>query len=106
MRLAIIGGWCIKNSPNNDIIVHSKFTVNRSGEIIVDFFSERFKQLKEQNNRTYPQIAEYLGLQPRTVKGYAANTIKPDYYKLLALADYFDVSLDYLVGRSDEPERR
>ena len=40
------------------------------------------------------------------MKGYVAGTVKPDFFKLIALADYFDVSLDYLVGRSDDPKRR
>lgn len=62
--------------------------------------------MKEHHSYTYPQIAEHLKITPRTVKGYAAGTIKPDYFKLLALADFFDVSLDYLVGRSDVKERR
>lgn len=72
----------------------------------MDLFGSRLKALKEQHNYTYPQIAEYLGLSaPRTVKGYVAGTVKPDYFKLIALADYFDVSIDYLVGRSDDPTR-
>lgn len=72
----------------------------------MDIFCCRFKELKESKNVTYPQIASHLGLQPRTVKGYAGGTIKPDYNKLIAIADYFDVSLDYLTGRSDDPSMR
>lgn len=72
----------------------------------MDIFCERFKDLKNSKGFTYPKLAELLGLNPRTVKGYASGTIKPDYFKLIALADYFDVSLDYLVGRSDIQERR
>lgn len=68
-------------------------------------FSDRFKQLKLAHGLTYPQIADLLGVTPRNVKGYAAGTSKPDYYKLLALADFFEVSLDYLCGRSDDPTR-
>jgi transcriptional regulator with XRE-family HTH domain len=72
----------------------------------VEIFCERFKELKAQKNLTYPQIGEYLGLQPRTIKLYASGGAKPDYHGLIMLADYFDVSIDYLVGRSDVPERR
>lgn len=72
----------------------------------MDIFAERFKQLKNAKNVTYDNIAEHLGLKPRTIKGYSAGNIKPDYNGLLALADYFDVSLDYLVGRSDNPKRK
>lgn len=71
----------------------------------MDIFCERFKELKRQKKLTYPQIAERLKLQSRTIKLYASGGIKPDYHGLIALADYFDVSLDYLVGRSDDPAR-
>ena len=71
----------------------------------MDILCERFKTLKEQNNVTYPQIALHLGLKSRAVKCYASGESKPDYYGLIALADYFDVSIDYLVGRSDDPRR-
>ena len=70
----------------------------------MDNFSERFKSLKLQMDVTYPQIAAHLGLTQRTVKGYASGEIKPDYYKLIALADYFGATLDYLVGNSPFPD--
>lgn len=69
----------------------------------MDIFCERFKELKQAKEFTYPKIAELLGITPRTVKGYASGSIKPDYFKLIALADYFDCSLDYLTGRNNNP---
>ena len=68
----------------------------------MDLFSERLKQLKEEKGVTYPALAEYLNRKTRIVQRYAAGTSKPDYYGLIALADFFDVSIDYLVGRSDQ----
>ena len=70
----------------------------------MDIFSERFKTLKSQKSCTYPQIAEHLSLKPSVVKAYASGEVKPGYNALIALADFFNVSLDYLVGRSDKPE--
>lgn len=71
----------------------------------MDIFCERFKNLKSQYKYTYQQIADHMNLKLRTVKYYASGEIKPDYYGLISLADYFNVSLDYLVGRSDDPTR-
>ncbi len=47
-------------------------------------------------------MEKMLGL-PET---YEAGASEPTLSILIALADYFDVSLDYLVGRSDIKERR
>lgn len=69
----------------------------------MDLFAERFKQCKRSKGLTYPQIADFLGVTPRNIKGYAAGTSKPDYFKLIAIADLFEVSLDYLTGRTDSP---
>ena len=69
-------------------------------------FAERFSELKTAHNFTFPYIAAQLNLTPRMVKSYAAGTAKPSYNALIALADLFDVSLDYLCGRSDVKERR
>lgn len=72
----------------------------------MDIFSERFKDLKSAKGITYKQIAEALDLKERVIKCYGSGDAKPSYNALVALADYFDVSLDYLCGRSDDPKRR
>ena len=69
-------------------------------------FAERFSELKTDHNFTFPYIAEQLNLTPRMIKSYASGTAKPSYNALIALADLFDCSLDYLCGRSDVKERR
>ena len=48
----------------------------------------------------------YLNDECNTMSYIAFLEREPAYQKLIALADYFDVSLDYLVGRSDDPKRR
>ena len=70
----------------------------------MDIFSQRFKEQKELKSATYQQIADIVGVQLRTAQYYASGKVKPDYYGILALADYFGVSLDYLCGRTDKPE--
>ena len=51
------------------------------------------------------EIADRLALHLRTYQQYEHGEIDPPTSKLSALADFFDVSLDYLVGRSDDPTR-
>lgn len=48
-------------------------------------------------------MGEYLGISTRAYQYYESGERYPDFEGLLALADYFQVSIDYLVGRSDEP---
>ena len=68
-------------------------------------FKERFKELKESRGLTYQQLADFLGLKQRTVQGYSAGTIDPPSSTLLKLADYFNVSTDYLLGREEPKEK-
>ena len=42
-------------------------------------------------------------MTPRNYQDYEAGKVDPPTSKLIALADYFDVSIDYLVGRTDNP---
>ena len=43
----------------------------------------------------------FLGIQMRSYQSYEGGDRRPDYEKLVALADYFGVTTDYLLGRSD-----
>lgn len=69
-------------------------------------FSERVKDLRVSRNLSQKAVAESVGMAPMAYQKYEYGTREPAYQKLIALADFFDVSLDYLCGRSDEPGRR
>lgn len=69
-------------------------------------FIERLKQLRAEKKATQKDVADFLHFNARSYQKIETAEVKPSFDTLIALADYFDVSLDYLVGRSDIPERR
>ena len=69
-------------------------------------FGDRLNHLRKDKNLKAEDLGEILGLKRRIIFLYEKNETRPTFDTLLALADYFDVSLDYLVGRSDDPVRR
>jgi transcriptional regulator with XRE-family HTH domain len=69
-------------------------------------FAERLSLLRKQENRTLQQLAAVLGITKAAVGNLEHGRKKPSIDIAVALADYFAVSLDYLVGRSDDPARR
>lgn len=64
-------------------------------------FEERLTALRAAAGVSQQTIGDMLGVTRWSVHNYETGKNRPDYDGLLALADYFDVSLDYLVGRSD-----
>lgn len=66
---------------------------------------KRLKEIRLQSAMTAKAVAEHLGILYRTYQKYETGEIDPPLSKTIAIADLFDVSLDYLVGRSDEPRR-
>lgn len=67
-------------------------------------FSERIKELRQQEQLTQEQLGSVIGVSKFSVHLYEKGTNCPDMKGLIALADYFDVSLDYLAGRTDKRE--
>ncbi len=65
---------------------------------------ERLKTLRTTNNLLQKQLAELLEVSDRQYRSYEAGKVDPPTSKSIKLADYFKVSLDYLVGRTDNPE--
>ena len=63
----------------------------------------RFRKLRKV---TQKQAASAAGVAESVYQSYEYGKVVPAVTVLIALADYFDVSLDYLVGRSDDPKRR
>ena len=69
-------------------------------------FCERLKALRLSQNLTLEQLANELGLVKQTIGNWEKGIRTPGLEASIALAEYFHVSLDYLVGLSNEPKRR
>lgn len=67
-------------------------------------FSERLITLRKERNLTQKQVYEAVNMSALGYQRYEYGTREPAYKNLIALADYFDVSIDYLVGRTDNPK--
>lgn len=65
----------------------------------------RLKELRLRDKKTQKELAAFLGIDRTTYTKYETEASEPNLETLIALADYFDVPLDYLVGRSDNPAR-
>lgn len=65
--------------------------------------ADRLKELRAEHNVTQKQTAIAVGISEITYQRYEYGRA-PAYDKLIQLADFFDVSLDYLVGRTDNPQ--
>lgn len=68
-------------------------------------FSQRLKALRKSKKFKQSDVAALLNVTVRHYQEIEYGKIDIPTSKLIALADYFDVSLDYLVGRSDEPNK-
>lgn len=66
-------------------------------------YGDRIAYLREQNNLTQQQLADKIGITRASLSHYEKNRREPDYKTLEKLADFFEVSIDYLLGRTDNP---
>lgn len=72
-----------------------------------NIFSIRLKLLREAKEISTQKLADALGLKSKgSITQFEKGLNLPSFNTLITLADYFDVSLDYLVGRSDDPNRK
>lgn len=66
-------------------------------------FSERFRYLRNQRRLSQQFLADQLGLSKSSVNMYERGEREPKIETLELIADYFNVDLDYLIGKSDIP---
>jgi len=67
-------------------------------------FPKRLKQLRQEFGLKQDEIAADFGLSPSGYRCYEQGKGYPDVPRLYALAEYFNVSIDYLLGRTDKRE--
>lgn len=63
--------------------------------------SQRLTQLREEKQLTKKELAFYLKIDQSTYGKYELSKREPDYETLLKLADFFSVSVDFLLGHSN-----
>ncbi len=64
---------------------------------------QRLKTIREKRGVSQLKLAMDLGLTQNSVSRYESGAREADYKTLVALADYFNVSIDYLLERTDKP---
>ena len=65
---------------------------------------KRLKGLRESMGLSQMKMAEILGLKQPSINRYEQGTATPTVENLRKYADYFDVSMDYIFARTDNPE--
>lgn len=68
-------------------------------------FSERFKQLRTERGLSQQDMANQLGFTKSRVNMYERGEREPGFDALETIADYFNVDMDFLLGKSDIPNR-
>ena len=68
-------------------------------------FSQNLKRLRDQRELKQREVAEGIGTDRRQISKWETGRAEPDLRSLCLLADYFGVSVDYLVGHvTPQPE--
>ena len=67
-------------------------------------FAERLRTLREGMKLSQSKIAEMVGTTQTSINRYEKEVGLPPHKTLLWYADYFDVSMDYIYGRTDKPQ--
>lgn len=64
---------------------------------------DKIAALREKRGLTQEDLASKIGISRASLSHYEKNRRDPDYTTLTKLADFFRVSIDYLLGRTDDP---
>ncbi len=62
---------------------------------------KNLKSLRQQKGISQQTLAEAIGTSQQSINRYENHNIEPDIHTLIALANYFETTVDYLIGRTD-----
>lgn len=66
--------------------------------------ANRLKNLRDEHGYLQTFVADKLGIRSNTLSGYENGTRSPDPEMLISLAEFYNVTTDYLLGRSNDPK--
>ena len=67
-------------------------------------FNERIRTLRKEQHLTQSQVAASCSLAPRAYQRLEESGARPNYNSLLQLANFYQVSVDWLMGRTEDRE--
>jgi len=67
--------------------------------------ADRLKELRKAKRTTQKQISTAIGLTESNYQLFEYGTVRPSHDSIIKLADFFEVSTDYLLGLTDNPAR-
>jgi len=66
-------------------------------------FATRLKEVRKSKDVTQKTVAQFLGITEQAYQKYEYSMREPNHEITIKIADFFQVSVDYLLGRSDDP---
>ena len=73
-------------------------------EINFNMFTDKIKKLREISDMTQLDLSIKLNMSRRSYIDLETGRFSPKYTTLIAIADFYDVSIDYLVGRTENKD--
>lgn len=68
-------------------------------------YGNRLRNLRESRNLSQQDLADRLKINRSTYARYELGQTQPDFSTLQSIADFYDVSIDYILGRTNVPSR-
>jgi len=100
----IAGEWCGMDYKKK-VASKSNITAAFNSAFAAIFRGLLEKSPKTGEKTTYKALAEHLDVKQQSVSSWANGTTAPDTKHIAPIADYFDVSCDYLLGRIEIKQR-
>jgi transcriptional regulator with XRE-family HTH domain len=92
-----------KSIDNHPLLVYD---IPKGGVTTMLILSQRLRGLREGIKISQTKLADLIGITQTSINRYETDGATPPPETLLWYADYFNVSLDYLFGRTDNPQGR
>lgn len=87
---------------NKMFIKKTDLSKARKVEAMPEEFAQRLRRLRERQGKSRVVLSQLCGLPTNAIQRYERGESKPNIDSLIAIADYFGVTVDYLLGREDE----
>jgi len=73
---------------------------------MVSIFSKRLKEVRDRKGLTQEDIANAIKSQKSTISMYEKGNRRPSHDMIIKIAEYLNVSADYLMGLTDNPDEK